>query len=155
MSLYHNGSLNCVVCTTCGFGCCRGSRPASWAGAWTAGRPSPCPCSRRGWGSRAGRTDIGCPGNAPSAGNQSAFQRAAGASHWIWNRHCRWILFTWHWDLSMIVWNFWHWGKNYWPYYEKSRIIVKSQYIDIGGNQDIDIGIVFSQPWHWLRQFWN
>ena len=65
----------------------------------------------------------------------------------------------------MIVCNYWqwhwHWGHNYWPYYKKSIIIDKSQYIDIEENQDIDIVIDIEdgqwQPvnidigcWHWL-----
>ena len=63
----------------------------------------------------------------------------------------------------MIVYNYWHWhwGQNYWPYYKKSIIIDKSQYIDIEENQDIDIVIDIDdgqwQPvnidigyWHWL-----
>ena len=59
----------------------------------------------------------------------------------------------WHWH--------WHWGHNYWPYYKKSIIIDKSQYIDIEENQDIDIVIDIDDGqwqlvnidigyWHWL-----
>ena len=63
----------------------------------------------------------------------------------------------------MIVCNYWHWhwGHNYWPYYKKSIIIDKSQYIDIEENQDIDIVIDIDDGqwqlvnidigyWHWL-----
>ena len=57
----------------------------------------------------------------------------------------------------MIVCNYWHWGHNYWPYYKKSIIIDKSQYIDIEENQDIDIDYGQWQLvnidigyWHWL-----
>ena len=44
----------------------------------------------------------------------------------------------------MIVYNYWHWhwGQNYWPYYKKSMIIDKSQYIDIDIEEYQDIGIV-------------
>ena len=61
----------------------------------------------------------------------------------------------------MIVCNYWNWGQNYWPYYKKSIIIDKSQYIDIEENQDIDIVIDIDDGqwqlvnidigyWHWL-----
>ena len=63
----------------------------------------------------------------------------------------------------MILCNYWHWhwGHNYWPYYKKSIIIDKSQYIDIEENQDIDIVIDIDDGqwqlvnidigyWHWL-----
>ena len=61
----------------------------------------------------------------------------------------------------MIAYNYWHWGQNYWPYYKKSMIIGKSQYIDIEENQDIDIVIDDGQwqpvnidigYWHWLSK---
>ena len=44
-------------------------------------------------------------------------------------------------DCIVHLLTYWHWGQNYWPYYKKSIIIDKSQYIDIEENQDIVIAI--------------
>ena len=54
-----------------------------------------------------------------------------------------------YWDWSLIIYNYWHWGQNYWPYYKKSIIIDKTQYIDIEENQDIDI-VIDIETGQWL-----